>query len=166
MPITREKKAEIIKQLKTEAASAPAVVFVNFHGLNVARATELRKTLKAQAVNYVVAKKTLIKKAFEGATVTGEMPELDGEVALAFGQDQLAPAKGLYDFEKKNKDSLKMLGGIFEGAYVDATMVMSLAMIPGREVLYGKFVNLLNSPIQRLVMALNQICEKRGLPVS
>lgn len=161
MAITKEKKKEIVSTLKERVEGAGSVVFVNFHGLTVALATELRKKLRDQEVGLMVAKKTLIRRAFEDGKVTGEMPSLDGEVALAYGKDELAPARGIYEFEKANKDLVKILGGVFEGAYVNAAVMTEIASIPGREVLLGQLANILNSPIQRFVMVLDQISKNK-----
>lgn len=161
MAITKDKKVSIVKDLETKLGKVNSVVFVNFHGLSVANATELRKSLRAEDVDLTVAKKTLIRRALASRKVEGEMPELPGEIALAYGDDAIAPARGVYEFEKKLKDSVKIVGGIFEGKYADAALMLSIATIPGREVLYGKFVNLLNSPIQRFVMALDQISKTK-----
>ncbi|PIP58193.1 MAG: hypothetical protein COX02_01505, partial [Candidatus Vogelbacteria bacterium CG22_combo_CG10-13_8_21_14_all_37_9] len=89
------------------------------------------------------------------------MPDLPGEIALAYASDQLAPAREVYAFQKKNADFVKIVGGVFDGRFVDTAYVTALATIPSREVLYGQFVNVINSPIAGFVMALNQICEKR-----
>lgn len=160
MAISKSKKADIIKTMGERTKDAEAIVFVNFHGLSVAGATELRKALKADGVGYTVAKKTLIRRALADR-YEGEIPALDGEVAVAYGADPIAPARGIYEFEKKYKDSLKILGGVYEGKYVPASMMIELASIPSREVLLGKLVNLLNSPVQRVVMALDQIAKAK-----
>jgi large subunit ribosomal protein L10 len=140
---------------------ADTVVFVSFHGLTVGNATELRRGLRSQNVGLTVAKKTLIRRLLDTRSFEGTMPELPGEIAVAYGADAIAPARGVYEFEKKNKDAVKIVGGIFEGKYADAAFMMTLATIPGREVLLGKFVNLINSPLQRLVMALDQISKTK-----
>ena len=161
MAITKDKKVSIVKNLETKLGQASSVVFVNFHGLSVADATELRQSLRARNVDLTVAKKTLIRRALASRKVEGEMPELPGEIALVCGDDPIAPARGISEFEKKLKDAVKIVGGIFEGKYADAVFMLSIATIPGREVLYGKFVNIINSPIQRFVMALDQISKTK-----
>ena len=158
MAITKNKKQEILKNLEEKAKKASSVVFVNFHGLNVVKTTQLRRSLRNLGADYLVGKKTLIKKAFDSLKFKGEMPELEGEIALAFGdKDAVAPAKGIADFQKENKDSLKILGGVLEGEYMSVEKAIALSNIPSREVLYGKFVNVINSPIQGAVGALNGI---------
>ena len=165
MPISKTKKSEIIKELGKQIASSETVVFVNFHGLPVAQATVLRRQLRARGVGYTVVKKTLIPRVFEtsGRTITGTWPSLDGEVALAYltaTDDPLAPAKGIHEFQKSVKEGLKILGGVFQNAFASAEVMMNIAAIPSREALYAQLANLFNSPLQHLVVALDQISKK------
>ena len=160
MAITKKQKSEIIDKVKEIVAKGKSIVFVNFHGLTVADVNELRRNLRAKGIGYYVAKKTLIKRAFDGSSIAGVLPELDGEVAVAYGEDDLAPVKEIYDFHKKNTEVIKIIGGVFEGAYADANKLLALAKIPSREVLLGQFVNVINSPIQGLVIALDAIAKK------
>lgn len=161
MAINKQKKVDIVSKLKDKALKANTIVFVNFHGLPVATITEMRAKLRAEGVGYMVAKKTLIRRAFADAKYTGELPVLDGEIAVAYGDDQISPARGVYDYQKKNPEMIKIVGGVFEDKYMDAAAMMSIATIPSREVLLGQFVNVINSPIQGLVMALDAIAAKK-----
>lgn len=161
MAITKEKKVEILGKLKDATSKEGTLVFVNFHAVPVVLATEIRKSLRENGVNYFVAKKTLIKKAFGEKGYAGTMPELPGEIAVAYGVDPIAPAKGIYDYQKKNQELLKIVGGVFENKFMNAAEMMNIATIPGRETLYGMFVNVINSPIQGLVIALDAIAKKK-----
>ncbi|MBU2330057.1 50S ribosomal protein L10, partial [Patescibacteria group bacterium] len=67
-----------------------------------------------------------------------------------------------YEHGKKHKDSLTIVGGIFDGAFADAVAMNAIATIPPVPVLRGMFVNVINSPIQGLVIALDQIREKKA----
>jgi len=136
-------------------------VFVNYHGLTVDEASELRETLRANGVNYKVVKKTLSKIALEKAGISGERPDLTGELAIAYGDDNLEPARSIYQFQKKFEDRVSILGGIFEGEYRGQDTMLEIAQIPSRETLYGMFVNVINSPVQGFVGVLNQIAEQK-----
>jgi len=162
MAITKEKKIEIVKDLEKAIKGVKSIVFVNFHKLPVKETTMLRRSLREQGVSYKVAKKTLIKRALGTVKAEGELPELDGEVAIVYGQDELAPAREVYSFQKSHKDSIAILGGVFEGKYLNKEAMLSIAMIPPLQTLRGMFVNLINSPIQRVVIALDQIAKKQG----
>lgn len=163
MAITKDKKREILAKLSDAFTKASSVAFVGFSKLTVADASQLRRTLRSDGVRYVVAKKTLIKKALTERGVAGEMPDLPGEVAVAWtDEDVTAPARGVYGFGKKIKGTLALLGGVFEGAFADAEKINAIATIPPVPVLRGMFVNVINSPIQGLVIALDKIREKKA----
>ena len=157
MPISRQKKEEIIKEVADIVRGSQSVVFVNFHGLSVANVNEIRRELRKNGVGYVVAKKTLVKRVLEGAGIQGLAPALPGELAVVYGNDLILPAKGIAQFQKKFKENLKSVGGIMEMKYLSAEEVKSLAAIPGREVLYGQFVTVIHAPIQQTVSVLNTI---------
>lgn len=161
MPRTKTQKKEIIEKVRKIADESKTIVFVNFHGIKVADATKIRRKLKSENVGLFVAKKSLMGKAFEGSKATGTMPALDGEVALAFGADIVAPAREIYAFQKEYKDAIKIIGGVFEGAFADTAYMVSIAAIPPQKTLYAMFANVINSPIQGLVIGLNEIAKKK-----
>ncbi len=162
MAISKSKKSEIVSDVSKILADSKTVVFLQFHGITVGEVGEVRKALRASQVGYRVAKKTLIKRALTEAGVTGELPTLDGEVALIYGADLLAPAREILEFTKKFKDKLTILGGVFDGEYKAKADMITIASIPGIKTLQAQFVQLINSPIQRFVLALNAIAEKKG----
>jgi large subunit ribosomal protein L10 len=163
MAITKQKKEEITAKITDAVADAASVVFVHFKGLSVADTSAMRKALREGGVGYYVAKKTLIKRVLSDQGVTGTLPELPGEIALAWSkEDATAPARDIYEIGKKHKDALTIVGGVWEGAYADAVAMNAIATIPPVPVLRGMFVNVINSPIQGLAIALGQIHEKKA----
>lgn len=161
MAITREKKQEIVAEIKDILKGSKSVVFANFHKLPVSESTAIRKELRSKDVNFTVTKKTLAKRAMNENSITGEMPQLDGELALVYSADLLAPAREIFDFQKKLEGRVSILGGIFDGLYKNKAEMEMIAMIPSQKTLYAQFVNIINSPIQGLVLALNAIAEKK-----
>jgi large subunit ribosomal protein L10 len=160
MARTKEQKKEIIEKLRTIIDGAKSLVFVNIFGLKVADANALRRKLKNEGVGFFVAKKTLMAKALNEQKYAGAMPALVGEFGLAYSKDQVAPAREVYDFQKKLKDQVNIVGGVFESKYMSKEEMMNIALIPPLQTLRGMFVNLINSPIQGFVMALDQISKK------
>jgi len=160
MPLTKSKKGEVLGKLQGIAKDSGSVVFLNFHGLTMPDLSEIRKVLRGKEIGYTVAKKTLTRKAFEG--FTGTMPELPGELAVVSGKDLLDPAREIYQFQKKFDKKLSIVGGVFEGRYMSQSEMLTVAQIPGVKTLQAQFVNLINSPIQRLVIGLNAIAEKKA----
>lgn len=161
MAITKAKKQDILAKLEGVKNEADSIVFVSFTGLPVNDATEMRAELREKGVGYFVAKKTLMKRAFDGA-FEGEMPELDGEIAVAYSTDAIAPAQNIKAFAAKHQDNLAILGGVFLGVYKNRAEMTEIASIPSLDILRGMFVNVINSPIQGLAVALNALAEKKA----
>lgn len=162
MAISKQKKGEIVQKLEGALKGAKALVFVNFHGLKVSDATAMRRALKAEGVSYQVSKKTLTKRVLDAEKFEGTQPELPGELAMAWGEDLVAPARGVYAFAKKFPEALKILGGVFEGKYMSAAEMTGIATIPSTDTLRGMFVNIINSPIQRFAIALGEVSKKKN----
>ncbi len=163
MAKTKEQKKAIIDRLEDAAKSSSSTVFVHFSGLPVSEETAMRGDLREKGVSYFVARKTLMKRAFAAAGITGTQPEMTGEVAVAYGSDDpTAAARGVHAFVKKYGGKLSIVGGIYEGRFMDAAEMNEVATIPPVDVLRGMFANVINSPIQGLVIALNGIAEKKA----
>lgn len=155
MAISKAKKVAIIEKLESGIKGAETVTFVNFHGLTVGEVTQLRKALRAEGVSYYVAKKTLVKRALDAQKLTGTQPEFPGELALAWGADPVASAKGVFEFAKTRKDKISLVGGVYQGAYFSKEEIMSLATIPPRQAMLGQFVGMLNASIANVVRAID-----------
>jgi large subunit ribosomal protein L10 len=174
MAISKDTKSGIIAKLSDAFKEASSIVFVGFTKLTVAESSKMRKQLSQAGVRYFVAKKTLIRLVLNQQGYEGEVPELPGEIAIAWTKeppvgdaaaaDVTAPARGVYEYSKskKLKDMLAILGGVFNGAFVDAKGMTEIAMIPPMQTLRGMFVNVINSPIQGFVMALDQISKRNN----
>jgi len=166
MAITKSKKKEILEKVKDIAGSSDSIVFVNFNGIPVLDSTRMRSELREKGIGYFVAKKTLAKKALSEAGFEGEMPEVEGELALVYSQtsdegDLTAPARELYSFQKEFEDKVSITGGVFQKRFMNKEEMMEIAQIPSLQTLHAQVVNLFNSPIQGFVMALNAIAEKK-----
>ena len=161
MAITKEKKQTILAKLEEVRKDSESIVFVQFNKMAVNDTTAMRANLRDLGVGYFVAKKTLMKRAFDGS-YEGTMPELEGEIAVAYSADAIAPAQNIKEYAGKYKDKISIAGGVFQGVYKDAAEMTEIASIPALPVLRGMFVNVINSPIQGLVLGLNAIAEKKA----
>jgi large subunit ribosomal protein L10 len=162
MPITLAKKKELVTNLEKSLKDAQSVVFVKFDKLKVADVNSLRRSLQKENIGYSVSKKTLLKRVFAGKSIEGTMPDMLGQVAVAYGADLLAPAREVYAFSKTHKENISILGGIFEGKYIDKAMMESIANIPPREVLLAQIAYLLKSPLQRLAIGINAVAAQKA----
>lgn len=161
MAITKDKKKEILEKLDS-IKDNESVVFVSFKGLPVSDTTSMRRELSQNSVAYYVAKKSLVKKAFTEAGIEGDMPEVEGELAIAYGNDATGPAREIFAFQKKYDGKISIVGGVFEHKFMDKIQMEEIAKIPSMHTLRGMFVNVINSPIQGFAMAINAIAEKKS----
>ncbi len=165
MAKTKQQKAEEMSALESAFGSATSTVFVHFTKLTVADETKLRRDLQKEGVKYRVAKKTLIRRALEKSGFAA--PAFEGEVAVASdtsgGSDGTLAARLIHSFAQAlGGERLTILGGIFEGALVSKESMQEVATIPPVPVLRGMFVNVINSPIQRLAIVLDQVAQKKS----
>jgi len=161
MAITKAKKVELVQGFSEKLASAQSVVFVKTRGLRVNDANELRKKLKLEGIGMTVTKKTLLKRALDAHKVTGDMPALDGEIAMVYGADLLAPARESYAFYKTHKDVFSILGGVFEGRYMNAAEMSAIATIPSRDTLLAQIIMLMQSPLSGFAVAVSEIAKQK-----
>lgn len=162
MAITKAKKQNILDDVSGALENAGSVVFVHFKGLPHKDTEQLRTTLYNNNGGYKVLKKTLLKRALEVRGYTGNMPALDGEIAIAYGADLIAPARDIHEFAQSHKGQISIIGGVFDGAFMSQSEMMEIATIPSVQGLRGMFVNVINSPIQGFVSVLGQIAEKKA----
>ena len=161
MAVTKAKKGEILKALEDKFAKAKVVYFTQNLGLQVKKITDLRKKLRKEDIDFVVAKKTLMKLAAK----KNNFPELsdealNGSVAAVFGYgDEIAPARLLYEFSKEN-EKLQLVSGVVEGRLISKTEAKQLAVLPPKEQLLAKFVGSLKSPLYGLHGSLSGVLRK------
>ncbi len=161
MAITKGKKQDILAKLENVRDNSESIVFVHYKGLTVSNTTAMRRDLREKGVGYFVAKKTLMKKAF-GESFKGEMPNLDGEIAVAYSADAIAPAQNIKEFTTKFKDNLAIVGGVFQGVFKNKEEMVAIASIPPLQTLRGMFAQLLNSPRQRFAVVLSAVAETKA----
>lgn len=154
-----ELKQPIVAEISDLLNGAQTAVVVDYRGLTVAQDTELRKQLREAGITYKVYKNTMIKRAAEGTAFAALDPHLEGPTAIAVSKtDATAPARILAEFAKK-ADKLEIKGGIVEDTYYDAKGMQAIATIPSREVLLGRLLGSMQSPIANFARVLNQIAE-------
>lgn len=173
MLLTRDKKKEIIEQLKDRLERAKSVVFTDYQGLKVSELQSLKDRLREKGIDYKVVKNTLVKIALKDKNLKIDETILDKPTAVAFGYtDEVEPNKIVYKFSKEN-EKLEILGGIVNKEFMDVSKVKSLALLPSREELYAKvvgsiaaplsgFINVLQGNLRGLVSVLKQYSEQKS----
>lgn len=157
-----ELKQPIVAAIAEDVKDAQSVVLVDYRGLTVAQDTELRKQLREAGIIYKVCKNTMMKRAFEGTEFAGLNEYLEGPSAIAISKDEAtAPARIICEFAK-TANKLEVKAGVCEGKVYDEAGVKELAKIPSREVLLGRLLGSMQSPIANFARVIKQIAEKDG----
>jgi len=151
MALSKEQKTKVIEKLRESIAKQKAMVFVNFAGLKAKDVESLRDNLGKIGAKFVVAKKTLARLAFSEHKIDFPEKDINNELAIVFGfEDEIAPAKVIYDFSK-DQESLKIIGGYMESGFLAGEEMITLAQLPSRKELFANLVGTLSAPISNFV---------------
>lgn len=157
-----ELKQPIVDQISETVKDAKAVMLVKYLGLTVEEDTAMRKELRENGVIYKVFKNTLMNRAFQGTELESLCKDLEGGNALVVSkEDPTKPANILAKYAKKYKP-LSMVSGVIDGTYADEAKLQEVASIPSREILLGRLLGSMQSPITNFARVLKQIAEKDG----
>lgn len=155
--MNRDQKATAVKEIGTELDAASAVFAVDYRGISVPQAAELRTKLRESDASFSVVKNRLAKRATEAAGASVLDDHLVGPTALTFVRgDAVLAAKTISDFIRKN-GVLIYKGGLMDGAALDPDQFTTIARLPGVDVLRGQLVGLAASPLTGIVRTLNQL---------
>jgi large subunit ribosomal protein L10 len=155
--VNRDQKAAVIDRLAGQLESAEAVFAIDYRGLSVKQAVDLRTSLTEADATFTVAKNTLTERAADKAGAEQIKPLLEGPTALTFVNGDVAvAAKALATFRRQN-NVLEFKGGQLGGETLSVEQIESIARLPARDVLFGQFVGLVASPITGVVRGLNAL---------
>src|SRR4051795_7844764 len=155
--MNRDQKAAAIAEIAQNIQESDAIFAVDYRGISVPQAAELRAKLRDADTRFRVVKNTLTERAADqvGAEALKEL--LEGPTALAFVRgDAAAAAKAIADYARAT-DLLPFKGGVMDGDPVNPEQIRAISRLPSREVLYGQLVGLVASPISGLARTLNAL---------
>lgn len=155
MQQTKQQKEVLVSEVAKKIKESKALVFANFKGVSVKDITAIRRELRKSGSSWQVLKKTLLNIALKDAGVAVDARALEGQVGVAFSQDEVAAAKVIADFQKANKDvTLSIEGGALGSKSLTANEVKALAKLPSQDELRAKLVGTLQAPIASFVRVL------------
>ncbi|HJO30744.1 MAG TPA: 50S ribosomal protein L10 [Acidobacteriota bacterium] len=157
MAINRAQKEQNVKELRADLAEIPHAILVDFRGLNVANATDLRRKLREEEATFRVVKNSTALRAIEDLPLAEFKDLFVGQTAIVYTEgDVVSFAKSLREFEEEF-ETPSFKGGIVDGAPISAEEFAQLAKLPPRDELIGKALYLMNYPIQGLATVLGSI---------
>ena len=153
---------EIAKQL----TGAKSVIVVDYLGLTVEQATEMRAELREQGATMQVVKNTILRRAAEKAGVEGLEEYFVGPTAIAYSEtDPVGPAKVAAKFAK-DVDAVEIKGGIIEGKAATLEQIQELATLPDRDGLLSMLVSVLQAPVRDFAMVVKAVADKNDEPAA
>jgi len=158
-----ENKKVVVSEIEEYAKNSKAIVLVDYRGLTVAQANELRNDVRQAGGTYKVYKNRLMKIAFERLGIQFPAADYEGTTAVLFhNTDEVAPAKIALDGSTKFKNSLKLKSGYVNGKYFNTDEITAFAKIPSREVLVAQLLGLLTNPMRSLAVACAEVAKKQA----
>jgi large subunit ribosomal protein L10 len=158
--MNREQKAAVVEEVATQIKESEAVFAVDYRGISVPQAAELRTKLNDAGARFRVVKNTLTELAADKAGADPLKEVLDGPTAFTFvaadGGDVALAAKALAQFRRET-DLLAFKGGVMNGEALSAEQIGEIARLPAKDILYGQVVGMIASPITGLVRGLNAL---------
>ncbi len=155
--MNREQKAAAIAEIVAQIKESEAVFAVDFRGISVPQAADVRTRLRDADATFRVVKNTLTERAADEAGADALKPLLEGPTALTFVRgDAATAAKAIAAFNRETQ-LLTFKGGLLEGDALDAEQIIAISRLPTRDVLYGQLVGMVASPITGLARGLNAL---------
>lgn len=156
-------KQQFVSELTEKLKKAAGGVIVDYKGITVEEDTALRKELRENNVDYFVVKNTLLRRAAEAARIEGLEPALSGTTAIALSDEDIVVAPKILN--KKSEDSKGAFAiklGFVDGKVITKEEVEVYAKLPSKETLLSQLVFMLQSPMQRLAIAISEIEKKQS----
>jgi large subunit ribosomal protein L10 len=155
-----EAKVALVKQIQEELTKANAVWIVDYRGLTVKQAEELRGVIRKEGATLKIYKNSFTQRALADAALPAMDDVLAGPSAFVFVEgDPVASAKALKVFAKGH-EALQIKGGLLDKQIVTAEQIKAIADLPSREELIAKLLGTLQNPLTGLVRVLNGPAEK------
>lgn len=155
--MNRSEKAQAIEEIAAQIEGAEAIFAVDYRGISVPQAAELRARLREADASFRVVKNRLTKRAADQVGEERLAELLQGPTALAFVRgDTAMAAKAISGFNKEH-EVLTFKGGFMDGTSLDEDQFKSIARLPAREVLTGQLAGVVASPITGLVRGLGSM---------
>jgi large subunit ribosomal protein L10 len=158
--MNRDQKAAVVEEVAAQIQESEAVFAVDYRGISVPQAAELRVKLNEAGARFRVVKNTLTLLAADKAGADALKEVLEGPTAFTFvtadGGDVALAAKALAQFRRET-ELLEFKGGVMNGEVLTAEQIGELSRLPSLDVLHGQLVGVIASPITGLVRGLNAL---------
>ncbi|RSL29279.1 50S ribosomal protein L10 [Salibacterium salarium] len=156
-----EGKQQVVQEIADKLENSVSTIVVDYRGLNVDEATELRQQLRDAGVEFKVYKNTMVRRATEKTNLTELDEFLLGPTAVATStEDVVAPAKIINNFAKDH-GALEIKTGVIQGRVASLDEIYELASLPSHEGLVSMLLNVLQAPIRNFALATKAVADQK-----
>ncbi|MFD1363515.1 50S ribosomal protein L10 [Lentibacillus salinarum] len=156
-----EQKKQLVDEIAEKFRNSQSTVLVDYRGLNVAEADELRKQLREANIEFKVYKNSMTRRAVDAVELNALSDTLVGPTAVAFSNDDVvAPAKILNNFAKEH-EALEIKGGVIEGEVATLEQIKELADLPNYEGMVSMLLSVLQAPVRNFAYATKAIADQK-----
>lgn len=152
--MNRDQKAAAVAEIAEQIKASDAIFAVDYRGISVAQAAEIRGRLRDADATFRIVKNTLTERAADAAEAEALKQLLTGPTALTFVRgDAASAAKAISTFNKET-ELLAFKGGLMKGETLEIAQLQAIAKLPSRDVLYGQLVGVVAAPLTGLARGL------------
>jgi large subunit ribosomal protein L10 len=159
----REQKTAVVERLAEELKDAEAIFAVDYRGISVPQAAELRDGLREADTRFRVVKNRLTLRAADAAGTDDLKDYLSGPTALALVKGDAALAAKTLSRLGSEWELLDYKGGLMDGETLDADSFKAIARLPGRDALNAQIAGVVASPLTGLVRGLGSMVQGLAL---
>ena len=161
--MNKQEKQQTVESLGEQFRSINSAFLINYRGLKVVDATELRRKIREINGSYIVVKNTLALRAARETKIAQLQRHFEGPTAVAYHPKDVVGLAKLLTEIKKGNPNIEFKAALIEGKEIPATDIQAIASMPSREVMLGKMLFLLRAPLQNLAGVLKAPVRNLGL---
>lgn len=154
----KKEKQLLLDEVKGQIDQFGSFIIIKYAGVSANAFGLLRRDIGDMGGDVQMIKKTLLVKAAKEAEVELNEADLPGHISVVFGgKDPVEATKAVFKFSKENNNSLAVLGGRFDGKYLNAKDVEMLSTLPGKDEMRAQLLSVLEAPLSQTVGAMDAI---------
>ncbi len=157
--MNREQKEAAVAELAEKLGAAQAVLAIDYRGISVPQASELRSGLRESDTTFKVVKNRVTQRAADQAGVEGIKEYLVGPTALAFVEGDIAAAAKTLSTLGDEWELLEYKGGLMDGQPLDVDQFKTISKLPSRDALNAQLAGIVASPLTGLVRGLGSMIQ-------
>jgi len=155
--MSRRLKEWMVRELTERYRGEAYCLLVDYQGLTAEECAALRRELASRDARMEVVKNAIAARAFEAAGLSVMNQFLEGPSAVVRGAENVAALCKVVTGWRSQRKTLRVRGGMLDGAPITPAQAEQLARIPSMDALRSQLLTCLQAPLARFLGALHSI---------